>query len=113
MYKRQARNGEPFGEIGLVNQQDAAWGAQHGAPRDPQPGNTKAQRDVRISAGQHVIGWTGPAVSSSSAGATISSGSGAISSTGATTISPAPQSAPTTLAPLQALVRALRLLALR
>ena len=34
-----ARNGEPFGELGLVDQQDAAWGDQHGEPRDPQPGN--------------------------------------------------------------------------
>src|SRR5262249_24208675 len=32
------RNGEPFGELGLVLQQDAAWGAQNGGPRDPQAG---------------------------------------------------------------------------
>jgi Ca2+-binding RTX toxin-like protein len=33
------RNGEPFGELGLVRQQDFAWQAQTGAPDDPQPGN--------------------------------------------------------------------------
>ncbi len=35
-----SRNGEPFGELGLVLREDAAWGDQSGAPRDPQPGNT-------------------------------------------------------------------------
>ncbi len=35
-----ARNGEPFGELGLVLSSDAAWGDQSGSPRDPQPGNT-------------------------------------------------------------------------
>ncbi|MGH8621098.1 MAG: hypothetical protein ACRET3_03075, partial [Burkholderiales bacterium] len=35
-----ARNGEPFGELGLVVQQDAAWQAQTGGPRDPQAGNS-------------------------------------------------------------------------
>src|SRR5207247_5820845 len=34
------RNGEPFGELGLVTSQDAAWGDQKGQSRDPQPGNT-------------------------------------------------------------------------
>jgi Ca2+-binding RTX toxin-like protein len=34
-----ARNGEPFGELGLVLQQDAAFNDQAGAPRDPQGGN--------------------------------------------------------------------------
>ena len=33
------RNGEPFGEIGVVIQQDAAWQDQNGGPRDPQPGS--------------------------------------------------------------------------
>ncbi len=42
------RNGEPFGEIGLVTQQDAAWGDQHGGPRDPQAGNLNGTRDVRV-----------------------------------------------------------------
>ena len=42
-----ARNGEPFGELGLVTQQDAAWQDQKGAPRDPQAGNVPGgQRDV-------------------------------------------------------------------
>ncbi|MCL5735095.1 MAG: hypothetical protein M1274_05810, partial [Actinobacteria bacterium] len=35
-----ARHGEPFGELGLVTSKDAAWGAQSGSSRDPQPGNT-------------------------------------------------------------------------
>jgi hypothetical protein len=46
-----ARNGEPFGELGMVRQQDAAWGDQHGGPRDPQGPNAKAKQDVRPSAG--------------------------------------------------------------
>ena len=33
------RNGEPYGELGLVKQQDADWQDQTGAPDDPQPGN--------------------------------------------------------------------------
>jgi hypothetical protein len=33
------RNGEPFGELGLVLQKDAAWKDQSGSPRDPQAGN--------------------------------------------------------------------------
>src|SRR5437899_3231445 len=44
------RNGEPFGEIGLVNQKDPAWGDQHGPPDDPQPGNTQGKRDTRAQA---------------------------------------------------------------
>src|SRR6185369_1749724 len=39
-------NGEPWGELGLVLQKDAAWGDQHGGPSDPQPGNSTGQRDV-------------------------------------------------------------------
>jgi RTX calcium-binding nonapeptide repeat (4 copies) len=39
-YGDPARNGEPYGELGLVRQQDPAWQAQTGAPRDPQAGNT-------------------------------------------------------------------------
>ena len=46
-----ARNGEPFGELGMVVQGDAAWNAQTGGPRDPQPGNSPGSRDVRVSAG--------------------------------------------------------------
>ncbi len=34
-----SRNGEPFGEIGLVIQQDPFWQDQTGAPDDPQQGN--------------------------------------------------------------------------
>jgi hypothetical protein len=45
------RNGEPFGELGLVRQEDAAWGDQRGGPRDPQAGNHHAQRDVHWTSG--------------------------------------------------------------
>jgi len=46
-----ARNGEPFGELGMVLQQDAAWNDQTGSPRDPQAGNSPGKADVRPSAG--------------------------------------------------------------
>jgi hypothetical protein len=47
-----ARNGEPFGEIGLVTQQDKLapfdWATQNGAPIDRQAGNTPGgKRDTR------------------------------------------------------------------
>jgi hypothetical protein len=46
------RNGEPFGELGLVLQKDFAWQAQTGAPADPQAGNIPGgPRDVLRSAG--------------------------------------------------------------
>lgn len=45
------RNGEPFGELGLVRQQDFAWHEQTGGPRDPQAGNIGGgKRDVLRSA---------------------------------------------------------------
>ncbi|QXE26036.1 parallel beta-helix repeat [Richelia sinica FACHB-800] len=41
------RNGEPEGELGLVRQQDSAWGNQTGAPNDPQTSNISGgSRDV-------------------------------------------------------------------
>jgi Ca2+-binding RTX toxin-like protein len=41
------RNGEPFGELGLVTQKDFDWQAQTGAPADVQPGNIPGgDRDV-------------------------------------------------------------------
>ena len=41
------RNGEPFGELGLVMQKDFDWQDQTGAPNDPQPGNIPGgARDV-------------------------------------------------------------------
>ncbi len=46
-----ARNGEPYGELGVVRQQDFAWQAQTGAPDDPQAGNIPGgPRDVLRSA---------------------------------------------------------------
>jgi hypothetical protein len=50
------RNCEPFGELGIVTQKDAAWGDQKGKPRDPQAGNTPGvQRDVLRTSGNKVI----------------------------------------------------------
>jgi hypothetical protein len=47
-----ARNGEPFGELGLILNPDAAWGDQQGSPRDPQGGNIPGgPRDVRVTSG--------------------------------------------------------------
>jgi hypothetical protein len=51
-----ARNGEPFGELGVVQQQDAAWQDQRGKPRDPQAGNSPGvQRDVLRTSGIRAI----------------------------------------------------------
>lgn len=50
-----ARNGEPFGEIGLVKQQDPHAGDQRGAPDDPQPGNSNGAKDTRA-AGDTTLG---------------------------------------------------------
>jgi hypothetical protein len=45
------RNGEPFGELGLVLQSDAAWHQQLGAPFNPMPGNLGGvARDVHYTA---------------------------------------------------------------
>ena len=46
-----ARNGEPFGELGMVRQGDAAMGDQNGGPRDPQGPLSKSKQDVKVSAG--------------------------------------------------------------
>jgi hypothetical protein len=46
------RNGEPFGELGVVRQQDPWWKPQTGAPDDPQAGNIPGgKRDVLRSVG--------------------------------------------------------------
>jgi hypothetical protein len=51
-----ARNGEPFGEISLVLQHDAAWHSQQGPPFNPMPVNLPGGgRDVRVSAGNKPI----------------------------------------------------------
>jgi Ca2+-binding RTX toxin-like protein len=50
------RNGEPFGELGVVLQHDAAWQDQRGKPRDPQAGNTPGvQRDVLRTSGNKTL----------------------------------------------------------
>ena len=48
----EARNGEPYGELGLITQQDhGLWQTQTGGPSDPQPGNIPGgSRDVKRSA---------------------------------------------------------------
>jgi hypothetical protein len=41
------RNGEPFGELGLITQKDFDWQAQTGAPADVLPGNIPGgSRDI-------------------------------------------------------------------
>jgi hypothetical protein len=40
-----ARNGEPFGELGMVIKVDVAWNAQQRPARDPQPGNLQDKPD--------------------------------------------------------------------
>jgi Ca2+-binding RTX toxin-like protein len=46
-----ARNGEPFGELGMTRQGDAGMADQNGGPRDPQGPVSKAKQDVKVSAG--------------------------------------------------------------
>ncbi|SLN60007.1 Bifunctional hemolysin/adenylate cyclase precursor [Roseovarius gaetbuli] len=41
------RLGEPFGELGMITQQDDGWQDNTGAPDGGQPGNTKGARDGR------------------------------------------------------------------
>jgi len=43
-YGDPSRNGEPYGELGLITQRDALWQSQHGGPRDPQPGNASGSK---------------------------------------------------------------------
>ena len=62
-----ARNGEPFGEIGLVLHMDAAWGDQHGGPRDPQPGHEHDHRDIHRTTNVLPIG-SGPDLTASQIG---------------------------------------------
>ena len=40
------RNGEPFGELGMVLQKDAAWQSNSGGPRDGQAGNLQNKVDT-------------------------------------------------------------------
>ena len=54
-----ARNGEPFGELGVVLNPDAAYGDQRGSPRDPQAGNLQNQRDVLRTSGTKIINSPG------------------------------------------------------
>jgi hypothetical protein len=56
-----ARQGEPFGELGEVIQTDAAWGQQHGGPRD-HIFHTHAHRDVLRTAGTKAIESPGTTV---------------------------------------------------
>jgi hemolysin type calcium-binding protein/Big-like domain-containing protein len=59
------RNGEPFGELGMVVQGDPTWNDQVGPPRDPQPGNGHAARDVLRTAG--TLAFDDPPASASGA----------------------------------------------
>jgi Ca2+-binding RTX toxin-like protein len=67
-----ARNGEPFGEIGAVLQQDAAWGDQTGVPRDPQSPLSNAKRDVNPSAGVQPLFETAAGLDNQGSGEGIS-----------------------------------------
>jgi Ca2+-binding RTX toxin-like protein len=40
------RNGEPYGELGMVRQQDIDWNDQTGGPDDPQAGNLQGPRII-------------------------------------------------------------------
>ena len=40
------RQGEPYGELGMVRQMDYDWFNQTGAPNDPQPGNLQGKREI-------------------------------------------------------------------
>src|SRR4029079_3639538 len=72
-----ARNGEPFGELGVVVKQDAAWGDPRGNPRDPQAGNAPGgQIDVRVSAGTQPINSPGTCCDPPVAGASIAAPTG-------------------------------------
>jgi Ca2+-binding RTX toxin-like protein/outer membrane protein OmpA-like peptidoglycan-associated protein len=70
-----ARNGDPFGELGMVLQRapdgtkDPEWDAQNGPPRDDQAGNSKGKVDVKRSAGLLPIGGQEVDVINAQAGA--------------------------------------------
>jgi len=53
-----SRNGEPYGEIGLVKQQDPHAGDQRGGPADPQPGNSNGSKDTRAAGDTTLAGGT-------------------------------------------------------
>ena len=75
-----SRNGEPNGELGLVTQQDPAWGDQTGAPRDPQPGNTSGvARDVMA---HQTFTTTATNFSSTAGGWSVNTGAGQDTSNG-------------------------------
>ncbi|HXH88270.1 MAG TPA: hypothetical protein VNI55_06655 [Gaiellaceae bacterium] len=91
-----SRNGEPYGEIGLVTTGDADFGAQHGGPRDPQPGHQCNGRDR---------GGLGFSIAPAAAAATIGPSSPTtITSTPSSTLSPVvtPPAEPISLPPGQA-----------
>ena len=68
-----ARNGEPYGELGIVLQHDAAWGDQRGKPRDPQAGNSPGvQRDVLRTSGTKPLNSPGTDPPAAAAATTIS-----------------------------------------
>ena len=66
-----ARNGEPYGELGLTSSADAEWGDQHGAPGDPQPGNGGTFDDTLAVAGVTSYGGSSATTAFSSTGTPI------------------------------------------
>ena len=68
-----ARNGEPYGELGLTSSADGEWGAQHGAPGDPQPGNGGTFTDTLATAGTSTYSGTSTTTAFSSSGTPLAS----------------------------------------
>jgi hypothetical protein len=60
-----ARAGEPYGELGLIEQSDSDAGAQNGSPRDPKLGNMAGTSD-KGSLGLSVVPTTVAVISAAS-----------------------------------------------
>jgi hypothetical protein len=89
------RNGEPFGELGIVLNPDAAWQDQNAGPRDPQPGNVPGVKlDVQRSAGTKRLDAQPPLVIGQAA--TIQSTSSTKSTSGTSTTSTSTSSSAST-----------------
>jgi hypothetical protein len=77
-----ARNGEPYGEIGEVEQQDPQSNDQKGGSRDPQPGPAHGTRDVRVFAGTQPIQAPGTGTRATAAAGVIGAALSPASPTG-------------------------------
>ena len=93
-----ARNGEPFGELGVITPQDEAAGTNRGGPRDPQPGNTSGTSADKVTTTTTTVTaaptpTTGTSSSTPTNTATMST---ALTSAAPTTSAPSITAAPTT-----------------